>query len=89
MRSGAPRIDRKGRRVGTEHHVELFPANETVDRAPVEGNAALERVVELLDRDRNVLANAKNVGEDETDEAHVLFAREFDDFAFVGRAAPL
>ena len=42
-----PRVDRERRRIGAQHHVELFAAHEPVDRSAVEGDAAVERGFEL------------------------------------------
>ena len=71
---------------GAEHHVDFFAAYEAVDRTAVEGDLAVERVVELLDRNRHALLDAEHVDERETHPAHAAFLRRCQYRAACGRA---
>src|SRR6185436_9549587 len=76
---GPPRQHGERRRVGHRDHVGLLDRVEARDRRAVEAHAALERVVELRDVDREGLELAEDVGEPEADEADVaLVAKGLD-----------
>ena len=68
-----------------QQHVELFASDESVDRSAVERDARVERGLEQIDRNGDVLAHAEDVGEDQTDEANVVLASEFEDVPTVWR----
>ena len=86
---GTPRIDRERRKIGTQQHIELFPAHETVDRSAVEGDASVERRLDLVDRNRDVLADPEDIRKDQAHEANAAFARQFDDVALSVRTPSL
>src|SRR5665213_1119861 len=65
-----PRQHGERRRIGTQHHVDLFAAHEPVDRAAVERHLAVERRLELARRDVDALLNPQHVDEREPDPAH-------------------
>ncbi len=73
-----PRQHGERRRVGTQHHVDLFAAHEPVDRAAVERHLAGECVFELVGRDRDALLHAEDIDEGEPHPAHaaLLHRRE-------------
>ncbi len=83
-----PWVEREGRGIRTQQHVELFAAHEAVDRAAVEGDAPFEGGLEFVYRYRDVLADAEDIGEDEPDEAHAGFARDLEHLALPGGSAP-
>jgi hypothetical protein len=68
-----------------QQHIELFASDESVDRSAVERDARIERGLEQIDRNGDVLAHAEDVGEDQTDEANVVLASEFEDVPLGGR----
>ncbi len=74
--------DRERREVGSQDHVGFLAAHEPVDRTAVEGDPPLERAIELADRDRDVLADAEDVDERQTHEAHFTLPRDAHDVAF-------
>ena len=67
----APREHGEGVRIREREHVGLFHRDETVDGRAVEADALLERLLELLGRDRERLEVAQNVGEPKAHEADV------------------
>ena len=60
----APRQHRERVGVGMEVHVGLLDALEAADRRAVEHQLVVERLVELLDRDRDVPKMSVQLGED-------------------------
>ena len=63
-------------RAGVRHHdhVRLVLPREALDRRAVEGDPVGERVLELLDGDRDGLEEAEDVREPEADELHIVVA---------------
>ncbi len=74
-----PGQDRKRRGVGAQQHVELFFANEPVDRAAVERHLAVHRALQLAHRNRDVLLDAGDIDEGETNPLHPAVARGLHD----------
>uniref|UniRef100_A0A6J5ZZ65 Unannotated protein n=1 Tax=freshwater metagenome TaxID=449393 RepID=A0A6J5ZZ65_9ZZZZ len=73
---GTPRKDGEGRRIGHRDHVRLLNRVEAGDRRTVEAHPALERVVELVDSNRERLQLTEDVGEPKADEADVALGAE-------------
>ncbi|MEI2827524.1 MAG: hypothetical protein V9F04_14890 [Dermatophilaceae bacterium] len=79
----APRQDREGVRIGAEVHVRLLDPLVAADRRAVEHELVVQRLLELLDRDRDVLHVPVELGELEPHEAHVVLAALLDQVALV------
>ena len=86
----APREHRVGRGVGQEVHVGLLDPLEPADRRPVEHQLVVERLLELVDRDRNVLDGAVRLGELEAYKRNAVSRTLLKDFLLVhGRPSPV
>ena len=67
-----PGIDLEGVPVGNQQHVRFFDAGESLDRRAVEHDLAVEGFLELTARHLDVLDDAQEVGELESEEADFL-----------------
>jgi hypothetical protein len=75
----APREDPKGREIGREQHVALLDPHEPFDARAVEHDVAGERLLELRRGDLDVLVDAEDVGELESQEADVVLPGDLED----------
>ena len=71
VRIAFPGDDAEGIEVRIEEHVALVDAREAFDARTVEPQAVVDRVAKLVEGDMDVLNNAHDVGELQTDESHV------------------
>ena len=74
----APGQHRVGGGVGQEVHVGLLDALEAADRRAVEHELVVERLLELVDGNRDVLDRAVRLGELQPDERDVVTPAAFD-----------
>ena len=68
----APWEDAEGVEFGTQQHVALFHAHETLDRRPVEQDVAGQRLLQLGNRDLDILVDTEDVGELQADKANAV-----------------
>ena len=75
----SPRKDLKRAQVGSEQHVGLFDPDESFDRGSVEHDVAGQRLLELRRRDLDVLVDAEDVRELQSQEPDVVGGGEIQD----------
>jgi hypothetical protein len=71
VRVQLPRDRRERAQVGLQVHVALVDARESFDGRAIEPEPILDRIPELMERNRHVLDDADDVGELQTDELDV------------------